>query len=264
MTDRAQENTPQQAPPSPERLTKPGPVTELSASAWATLQMLNPLPVAESAWAATTETAKAIGNVVNEVPKLITALGSGSAQMAGQSFLYLFENAARMTAHGASLADSSLDLLVEKPNEDRGLSQRALHIALSFAPFIGNAKGYAQARSLYERAQQEVDEAKKDEMIRTARRDCLVASSGLALEIMTAGLSGKADKVLKAVSGALSVVTATRTGQQELEKRSILKGLSIDLFTAQADRALSWKPLADAMDALLTLRAQGPIPTKES
>jgi hypothetical protein len=261
-------SNPEQVPPSPEQPTKPAAATDLSATAWATLQVLNPIPLAQSTWTGTwtaaSGTAKTLGNLVSEVPKIVAALGSNSTQMAGQGFLYLFESAMRMTAQGASLADSSLDLLVEKQDEGRGLSDRALHIALSFSPFIGNAKGYAEARSLFERAQVEVDEAKKSDMIATARRNCLVATSGLALEIMTAGISGKADKVLKAVSGALSVVTATRTGQQELEKRSILKGLSIDLFTAQADRALSWKPLADAMDALLTLRAQSPIPTKES
>jgi hypothetical protein len=178
-------------------------------------------------------------------------IGNSSAAFAAESFEKLLNGAIDLTRAVGNGAEYGLDQLAGDPNKEHSLSIKGLRMAAGLLPIIGNTQGYAQARLKYRSAEKIEDLDLREKTLHEARRDCLIVSTALSLEIATLGVSGKLDLLFKAGSTMFSMLNFTKVAREETAKSSWLPQINIDLLTVQADRALGFGPIRDAMDILL-------------
>jgi hypothetical protein len=178
-------------------------------------------------------------------------IGNSSAALAAESFEKLLNGAIDLTRAVGNGAEYGLDQLAGDPNKEHSLSIKGLRMAAGLLPIIGNTQGYAQARLKYRSAEKIEDRELREKTLHQARRDCLIVSTALSLEIATLGVSGKLDLLFKAGSTMFSMLNFTKVAREETAKSTWLPQINIDLLTAQADRALGFGPIRDAMDILL-------------
>jgi hypothetical protein len=118
-------------------------------------------------------------------------------------------------------------------------------------PVVGNAKAIGDARQKYKQATTLPEGDARNKLIHEARRDCLIASSLLSIEIATIGTTGAVDKALKIGNLVASVLNAGKTVREVTESRRWLPKIDFDTLSPRVDVALTFPPLREAMDIIL-------------
>lgn len=176
-----------------------------------------------------------------------------SVDVVGKGFESLLTKAGSAIRALGHSADESLDAIAGDPSKKQGLSERGVRIGIGLLPIIGNTQAYGQARVKYRNAEQIEDLEARERELHEARRNCLIASTALSLEVVTLGLSGKVDLVLKVIGAGISVLNTGKAVREETEKSEILPRIDLDFISKRADWALRRAVIRDAMDFLLRL-----------
>jgi hypothetical protein len=169
----------------------------------------------------------------------------------GERFADVLTNAGKVVTHAGGTLSSTVDALAGDPNTPESIHVQGLRIATGLLPVVGNAKGIGDARVKYKRALALAEGEERTKLLHQARRDCLIASSLLSIEIATIGASGAVDKALKAGNLFASVLNAGKTVREMTESSGWLPKIDVDTLSPRVDIALSFSPLREAMDIIL-------------
>jgi hypothetical protein len=192
-------------------------------------------------------------------------LAVGSTEAVGEFFEAILTNAGKAPKALGHNADAALDQISGDPSKQQGLSEKGVRIGIGLLPVIGNTQAYGQARVRYRNALQQVDPVLREQEMHQARRNCLIASTALSLEVATLGLSGKIDLAIRVINTGLSVLNTGKAVREETEQSRFFPKIDLDFISGRADWALKSSTIRDAMDFLLRVDLKNePQPASDS
>lgn len=195
--------------------------------------------------------AQATSDSVNALSTTILQSTGAASELIGQQFSDLLTNAGKVVTSAGGTLSSSVDALAGDPNTSEGIHMQGLRIATGLLPVVGNAKAIGDARQKYKQATTLPEGDARNKLIHEARRDCLIASSLLSIEVATIGTTGAVDKALKIGNLVASVLNAGKTVREVTESRRWLPKIDFDTLSPRVDAALTFPPLREAMDIIL-------------
>ena len=193
---------------------------------------------------ATTDSFSALTNTIGQS----TAVAS---DFVGQQFADVITNAGKVVTGAGGTLSTTVDALAGDPNTPQPIHMQGLRIALGLLPVVGNAKAIGDARQKYKQAMALSEGDERNKLMHEARRDCLIASALLSMEVATLGASGALDKALKGGNVIGSALNAGKTVREVSQSRWWLPKVDLDILSPRVDLALEFPPLREAMDIIL-------------
>jgi hypothetical protein len=176
----------------------------------------------EDSWAQSTFShisgyARDTANAGSEMFTRAGAILSETLQKAGTSSYFLAVGAVeKLIEQGAAAAKaahsgavSAVDSLATNPDKQASATERSIKVAISFLPVVGNVQQIAGARKIYAEAMQEQDADIKSNLVRKARRECLLGLLSVSTELATLGASKHAKHAVRLVSWTATAVRGT-------------------------------------------------------
>lgn len=195
--------------------------------------------------------AKGTTDSLKALTKTIGQSSGVAVDVIGQRFADLITNAGTVVTGAGGTLSSAVDTLAGDPSAPQSIHMQGLRIAVGLLPVVGNAKAIGDARQKYKQALALPEGEQRDLLMNGARRDCLIASSLLSIEVATVGASGAVDKALKGSTLLGSILNAGKTVREVSQSQSWLPKVNVDILSPQVDLALRFPPLREAMDIIL-------------
>jgi hypothetical protein len=195
--------------------------------------------------------AKGTTDSFEALTKTIGQSSAVAADVIGQRFAEVITNAGKVVTGAGGKLSSAVDTLAGDPSAPQPIHKQGLRIAVGLLPVVGNAKAIGDARQKYKQALALPEGEQRDLLMNGARRDCLIASSLLSIEVATVGASGAVDKALKGSTLLGSILNAGKTAREMSQSQSWLPKVNVDILSPQVDLALRFPPLREAMDIIL-------------
>lgn len=179
-----------------------------------------------------------------------------SVDLVAGKFLGLLENTGSLLSNyvaapiGGTVV-STFDTLAGDPTTPASVHMNAARIVAGFLPITGGAKDIGTARELYRQAQTLPDGAEKESRVHQARRDCLIATTSLSLDVISYFATGGAALAVKTGSTAFSALNVAKGAKDNETVGRFLPKINIDLLSPQADLALSSPIIREAMEIIL-------------
>ena len=204
-------------------------------------------------------TSEAIASAVSSTQWLYdtsVATGERTVSIIADQFLGLIESAGTLlTDHVATplggTVVSAIDTLAGDSNAPASVHMKAARVVAGFLPITGGAKDIGKARELYRCAQALPQGEEKEAMLHQARRDCLIATASLSLDVISYFATGGAAHAVKTGSTALSALNFAKGAKENSSISRWIPKINIDLLSPQADMALSSPTIREAMEIIL-------------
>lgn len=171
-------------------------------------------------------------------------------------FLDLIENAgALLTKHVAAPVGgtvvSAFDTLAVDSTTPSSVHMRAARAVAGFLPITGGAKEIGKAREVYRIAQSLPPGTEKESKLHQARRDCLIATVSLSVDVISYFATAGTAQAIKTGSTALSALSIAKGIKENSLVNKWLPPINIDLLSPQADLALRSPVIREAMEIIL-------------
>jgi hypothetical protein len=204
-------------------------------------------------------TSEAITSAVSSTQWLYhTSISTGeySVGILADQFLGLIENAGGLLSQhiaapiGGTVV-SAFDTLAGDSTAPASVHMRAARAVAGFLPITGGAKDIGKAREMYRCAQALPPGDEREAKLHQARRDCLIATASLSLDVISYFATGGAAQAIRTGSTALSALTIAKGAKENTTVSRWLPQINIDILTPQADIALSSPTIREAMEIIL-------------
>lgn len=148
---------------------------------------------------------------------------------------------------GGVYVDKGIRMIAIDPSDGISIEEKGKKMALQMIPVVSSVKRYADARAIYENADQIEDEVGKATAKHDAKRQCLAACVDLGFDITVIGAAGKVEQL--ANLGDMAVTGVKITGP--IGKLLGVDIANVDLLNMALDRALGVAAIDAAMDQML-------------
>jgi hypothetical protein len=146
---------------------------------------------------------------------------------------------------------SACDTLAGDPDASASVHMTAARMVAGFLPITGASSEIGKARGLYRQAQSLPEGEEKNSQLHRARRDCLIATTSLSLDVISYFATGGAAAAVKAGSTAFSALNVAKGAKDNETLGRFLPKINMDFLSPQADIALSSPIIREAMEIIL-------------